>query len=232
MPKSSGVALELGLHREGLDLLGRVPGDEHLLGRLQDVLVLGGEVAAGRVRWRRPGQQRQASQRDRDSLAVLSHGSSFLTNECASSTLRERASASLATTRKKPFPLRPGVTCERRRSRQRHADHGGEVGRISSYSDVVLLLAEPGRDDLQVVVHLVRVKILRNLVMNRPSCRWPAGAQCARRRRSLADQVAEGAFLAALARRARITLKIASACCGSFRSAWVKPSSTLGTFSL
>ena len=53
-----GIALELGLHREALQLFDRVPGDEHLLGRLQDVGVLRGEVAAGRARHRRQGQAR------------------------------------------------------------------------------------------------------------------------------------------------------------------------------
>ena len=43
------VALELRLHRERLDLLDRVVGQKRLLGRLQDVLVLGAEVAARRV---------------------------------------------------------------------------------------------------------------------------------------------------------------------------------------
>src|SRR5262249_24087605 len=43
------VALELRLHGEGFDLFGLVPGDKHLLGGLQNVSVLGGEVAARRL---------------------------------------------------------------------------------------------------------------------------------------------------------------------------------------
>ena len=48
--KVLGVALKLRLDGKALRFLDRVPGDEHLLGRLQNVGVLGGEVAA-----RRPG---------------------------------------------------------------------------------------------------------------------------------------------------------------------------------
>src|SRR5207248_1906636 len=44
------VSFKLGLHGEGLHLLDRVPGDEHLLRRLQNVRILCGEVAARRVR--------------------------------------------------------------------------------------------------------------------------------------------------------------------------------------
>src|SRR5262249_18845935 len=47
------VALEVGLRRDALDLLNGVPGDERLLRGLQDVLVLGREVAARRIGWRR-----------------------------------------------------------------------------------------------------------------------------------------------------------------------------------
>jgi hypothetical protein len=45
-----GVALELRLHGERLDFFFRIPGDEHLLGGLQDVGVLGGEITAGGLR--------------------------------------------------------------------------------------------------------------------------------------------------------------------------------------
>src|SRR5262249_29858007 len=44
-----GIALELRLHGERLDLFDRVPGDEHLLRGLLYVLILGREVATGRV---------------------------------------------------------------------------------------------------------------------------------------------------------------------------------------
>jgi hypothetical protein len=51
-----GVALELGLDGEGFDLLGRIPGDEHLLGRLQNIRVLGAEITARRRGRGRTGQ--------------------------------------------------------------------------------------------------------------------------------------------------------------------------------
>ena len=59
-----GVAFELRLHREGLDFLARVPGDEHLLGRLQNVGILRREVAARRPQLARPrNQERQRQQK-------------------------------------------------------------------------------------------------------------------------------------------------------------------------
>src|SRR5262249_10261327 len=57
-----GVALELRLHREALDLLDGVPGDKDFLRRLQDVLVLRRKVTPARrgaARTPKPTRRRQ-----------------------------------------------------------------------------------------------------------------------------------------------------------------------------
>src|SRR5262245_57383687 len=56
-------------------------------------------------------------------------------------------------------------------------NHGGDVGRISSYSE--LSSAPPNRAGISTKSSFIssRQKILRNLVMNRPASRWPASCE-------------------------------------------------------
>src|SRR5262249_44719392 len=74
----AGVALELRLYREALDVPARVPGEERLLGGLLDVLALGREVTAGRVGSRGseqgPGQRAGGDGQEQPSRTGLRHG--------------------------------------------------------------------------------------------------------------------------------------------------------------
>src|SRR6184192_3483297 len=65
------VALEFRLHGKGFALRRRVPGDEDFLGRLENVGVLGGEVAARGVRRRRRQQSDQRSQNEYPSHGLV-----------------------------------------------------------------------------------------------------------------------------------------------------------------
>src|SRR5262249_44964745 len=72
------------------------------------------------------------------------------------------------------FPGRPSFFSVSRCLCGKNQDHGGDVGRISSYSDVSWLL--PERAGMSVKSSLIssRMRTLRNLVMNRSALRWPA----------------------------------------------------------
>src|SRR5262245_11526700 len=142
-----GVAFELRLHGERLDFLRRLVADEHLLGRLEDVGILGGKITACRGRRLRGAGQAQEGEAGGGAAEDRSH-ENLPWMEGHS---RQQQSA----VSRRP-PTAPATATE---------NHGGEVGRISSYSDVSSW--SPWRDGMMTRSSFIssRQKILRNLVM-------------------------------------------------------------------